>query len=174
MNRHVDHLLAAYVSGDLPLRSVAEVTNHVRVCERCLKKLAVVERTYADVRFAATSAPMPAYEAVSMWWPAIRSRSQAPARWLHETGLFPVLLCIIMLMLPLLVGPSLVERAAARDSSTGLPPNIDIALSPADDIVPTIAISYSFSAATMEPEATTDSAYPQVQVIAAPPAPTNP
>ncbi|GAB4481213.1 MAG: hypothetical protein Kow00124_28730 [Anaerolineae bacterium] len=125
MNRHVDHLLAAYVDGRLTPRRAARVRQHLIACPRCLDRAARLERLQADLRLTVRSGPPLTARQVTAWWEAVCGGLQRP-RPLGRVILLPVTLSLLVLLLPLAIGPAVPAAAAAS-----LSPAVDLALAPA-------------------------------------------
>ncbi|HQE18171.1 MAG TPA: zf-HC2 domain-containing protein [Aggregatilineales bacterium] len=126
-SRHVEHLLAAYTSGQLTARKAARVRRHLAECAACRERLSRYERVASDLRLALGSARPKAKE-IDSWWQAIRT---APVRRTHSgarAALAPVLLTLLLLVVPVLAGG---QRALpAHAGSTAASPALNTTLAP--------------------------------------------
>lgn len=104
MSRHVDHLLAAYIGGQLSAAQTARVVSHLRACQTCRDRLDVYDRLSGDLRLFLGSRPQASRNDINGWWDRIaqaRVSRQTPA---HVRALAPAFVLIVALGLPLVAG----------------------------------------------------------------------
>ena len=104
MSRHVNHLLAAYVDGQLSAAQAARVFNHLRTCQACRDRLSVYDHLADDLRLSLGSWPQASRNDVNRWWDRIaqaRVHRQEPRR---VRTFAPALVLILALGLPLAAG----------------------------------------------------------------------
>lgn len=104
MTEHVDHLLAAYVAGQISGRQAAWIAGHVRHCGRCRERLARHERLAADLRLALGQNSVPRRSQVEHWWTQIVARPTPHLRPPLVTALIPAIASLVLMLLPLAAG----------------------------------------------------------------------
>ncbi len=156
---HIDHLLAAYVTGQLSPKAAAQVNRHIRRCERCLCRLALYEQTAADLRSAlGQSRPLPD-SVVRQWWQPVSEALRQPAQ-RHIPGyLLPAIISLLMFLVPAALGmqhpgnrlssgtalsetasPVMVTPAATAYVTTGTMTGTAATITPARLAEPTLAV----------------------------------
>ena len=169
VNGHIDRwLLAAYVEGQLSPERSRHVRAHVAGCPSCYEKLVQHERLSTDLRLALTCIPAPPKPKVQHWWRAIRTPAPIAASVGVVQSLFPVLLSLVLLALPLTtdVGSGVVVSVAPIPIAPGYgAESVRIGTTPQ---APVVAASAAVPDATPEPSVMPD---PVVIAPAMPPTP---
>lgn len=127
LNRHVEHLLAAYTSGQLPARQAARVRQHLARCSSCREKLSRYERLAGDLRLVLGSTPVPPGK-VDQWWQAIRTAPVRRPRAGVRAALAPAVLSLLLLVLPVLAGEA--RNTLPPGGSTAASPALNTTLAP--------------------------------------------
>jgi anti-sigma factor RsiW len=179
MTRHVTHLLAAYVEGQLRPRRAAAVHRHVAACPACREKLARHERVAYNLRLALGQNPAPRQSQLRQWWSVISLTPALPARGRAIPALLPIALCLILLVVPLAAGIGLTSPpgAAPLPQSTALSPELETTLEPpAIAFVAEVSMASTSAASVQHPAAVATPGLPGTPLLATPvpPAPTAP
>jgi anti-sigma factor RsiW len=131
MTKHVDHLLIAYVEGQLRPRRAVIVRQHVAACPACREKLARYERLSADLRLALGQTPAPREAQIGQWWQIITARLASPVRGHVTPILRPVVLSLLLLAAPLAAGVAYLPASRTpQPVGTYLAPGADTTLDP--------------------------------------------
>ncbi|NLE51228.1 MAG: zf-HC2 domain-containing protein [Chloroflexi bacterium] len=127
-NRHVTHLIARYVQGQLGPEQRAQVMNHVRFCARCRVALAREEQIAAELQREMPRLGQPDPAQMDRVWAGVWQEVQAPrppAR-THRAAGWPGLsmalavLLMITLALPLVAQRGMRAEAAPIDTGANL------------------------------------------------------
>ncbi len=104
MNKHVDHLLAAYVERQLRPEQAARVYRHVMECPGCWAKLARHERLAGELRLSLAQWPALRSYQVRQLWLAASDVSITPIHKQNTGILLPLLLSLLLLLVPFTTG----------------------------------------------------------------------
>lgn len=132
MSRHVDHLLAAYVDGQLTNRDTARVYNHLRGCQPCRDRLTTYERLSDDLKLVLNDRPQASRGDVDRWWAGIAAARVQPSRPSRVLVFAPALLVVVVLGLPLVTALTSLSPRSARTSAfvenmtASVPPGTDL------------------------------------------------
>ncbi len=132
MSKHVRHLLAAYLEGQLTPHCAERVRQHIYSCPACYKKLARLEHVAADLQLVLGRNPVPRASQMEQWWMAIKSMPFLPApRRVTSNILLPVVLSLLLLFLPLAAGVNgMAVGAAPTLRGTSAMPGVDVLAQP--------------------------------------------
>lgn len=111
MEKHVSHLLEGYVARQLEPDTARRVYQHLVQCVECRGRLALVEHVEYELDRAFRIDVAPSRNEKKMWWRQIRLRKHY-ARNFHNSGLIPVVICVLVLFLPFV---------AQRDTQVDVP-----------------------------------------------------
>jgi hypothetical protein len=130
--RHVTHLLARHVHGQLSPARRAQVINHVRVCAACRAALAREERLAADVRREMPQFGQPRPAQLAHVWASVwdelgpqaggRSRRSTVRERVHGWPWLPGLSMILAALLLLAVALPLIAQSDIRVEAAPLQP----------------------------------------------------
>lgn len=119
--RHVEHLLAGYASGQLNARQAARVQRHTAACADCRARLAAHERLAEDLRLMLAYSAGPSPAQVDGWWQAIRVRPVRRTVRRHVAPVLAPVLAALLITVPMLAGR---QHAAqpVQAAATAVPP----------------------------------------------------
>ncbi len=133
MTKHVDHLLVAYVAGQVTPRQAAKVNLHTAVCPACREELAQHQQIAADLRLTLGQNPFPREADIQRWWLSIDLTPAAAVNRPSLPNVLPVLLSLALVLVFVVTGLNLDMAAATPDSSFS--PVLDTTLEPQHLIV---------------------------------------
>jgi hypothetical protein len=120
MNEHIQHLIVAYVHGQLGPRDRIRVLQHTYTCETCRAILDREIRVVSDLRAELPGIGLPRAGQMKRLWPQVWTHYQGAAN-LEQPLLQAVGTALAMLMLCLFVSTALFGGAAQANAAP-LPP----------------------------------------------------
>lgn len=119
--RHVEHLLAGYASGQLNARQAARVRRHTALCADCRARLADHERLADDLHLMLRHSVTPSPAEVESWWQAIRVRPARRAARRHVAPVLAPVLAALLIAVPILTGGRHAAQPAQAAATAALP-----------------------------------------------------
>lgn len=104
MSRHVKHLLAAYIDGQLSTSQAAQVVNHLSVCQSCRDRLSVYDHLSDDLRLFLGRRPQASRNDINRWWDHISAARASRERPAHMRTFAPAVALVLALGLTLAAG----------------------------------------------------------------------
>ncbi len=114
--RHVQHLILAYVHGQLRPARRARVMNHVRVCDTCRAALAHEERLALDLQREMPLIGQPNNGQLTRMWAGVWQEISLnpPQSRVRRTPFLPGLSAVLAILLVMLVALPLVAHSGTR------------------------------------------------------------
>jgi anti-sigma factor RsiW len=100
--KHVAHLLAAYLENQLSQRRMQQVRRHVAGCPACRARLSQHEQLVGDLRLTLAAGLNPRPAATALWWQAVQKKRFAPRSFLSRSASFvlPALIAALIILAP--------------------------------------------------------------------------
>jgi anti-sigma factor RsiW len=169
MAQHVDHLIGAYVEGQLSRSEIIAVRSHIARCGRCRETLARHERLAEDLRLAMKHFPPLRAGQIDGMWTAIRQRRQPIRVRTFTPKLVPMVVSLI-LILAMMVTPLFLTSTAAAASTSALYPEMNTPFIPTEMTEPiTVEIMATAQPEQQTPVTPAIESSPQQPLIAVPP-----
>lgn len=102
MEKHVSHLLDAYVNRQLEADTSRRVYLHLMQCTACRERLAIVEQIEFDLDRTFRVEVGPSRIEKKVWWRQIQLR-KSYSRHFRSAALLPAAVCVLVLILPFAV-----------------------------------------------------------------------
>ncbi len=138
MAQHVDHLVSAYIEGQLSRSDMIGVRDHIARCDRCRETLARHERLSEDLRLVMKHFPPVKAGQIDGMWETIRQRRQ-PIRVRTFTPKLIPMTASLILILAMMVTPLFSRSTAAAASTSARLPEINTPFIPTDMTEPITA-----------------------------------
>ncbi|MBN1119808.1 MAG: zf-HC2 domain-containing protein [Anaerolineae bacterium] len=168
--QHIDHLICAYVEGQLASSDVIAVRNHIARCDQCRETLARHERLSEDMRLAMKHFPPLRAGQIDSMWQNIRQQRQPIRRRTAITPKLIPMMASLILILAMMVTPLFSKSTAVAASNSAIYPEMNTPFIPTEMTEPITAEIMT----TPQPERQTSvtpaiELSPQQPLIAVPP-----